>query len=38
MLGEAFEGDEVGIGIASQAGSCDAGLTLGVEGSAQIAL
>ena len=37
LLGEAFEGGEVGIGIASESGSCDAGLTLGVEGSAQVA-
>ena len=36
LLGLAFEGDEVGIGIASEAGSCDARLSPLVEGSAQV--
>lgn len=36
LLGLAFEGGEVGIRIASEAGSCDAGLSPVVEGSAQV--
>jgi transposase len=31
LLRAAFEGGEVGVGIASEAGSCEAGLTLGVK-------
>ena len=36
LLGLAFEGGEVGIGIASEAGSCDVRLAPVIEGSAQV--